>query len=145
MYKTTENHFFIRVTTFGGSAVGYNIWWQLWDTTFGGSCGIQIHKKTKNKKKIKKSWKIIKKIKKNTKNCALGNSKNHFFYPVPSEIIFFTSPPPGEENGGFIHPWILCIFNIIFIFYYVPLKFLVLSKFWFFTQCRTKFWFQYIY
>ena len=44
---TFENHFFIQVTTFGCSAAVHNIWWQHWDTTFGCSCGIQIHKKIK--------------------------------------------------------------------------------------------------
>merc|ERR1711884_125979 len=60
---TFENHFFILLTTFSNGAVGYNIWWQLWDTTFGGSCGIQhfvaavgykFTKKLKNKKNDKK-------------------------------------------------------------------------------------------
>ena len=42
VYITTKIHFltpphlrksfFIPVTTFSGGAVGYNIWWQLWDT-----------------------------------------------------------------------------------------------------------------
>merc|ERR1712242_273449 len=74
--------FFIPVTTFSSCTVGYNIWWQQWDTTFGGSCGIQIHKKTQiNHKKIKKTQKI-------TKNCAHGNSNNHFLIQYPPKIIF---------------------------------------------------------
>ena len=52
VYKTTKIHFlsppppskiffFIPVTTFSGGAVGYISWWQLRDTIFGGSFGIQ--------------------------------------------------------------------------------------------------------
>ena len=45
----------------------HNNWWQQWDTTFGGSCGIQTHKKN-YKKTLKKHEKhFLKKHKKNNK------------------------------------------------------------------------------
>ena len=50
---TFKNPFLILVTTFSSGAVGYNIWWQLWDTN--------SQKKTKNKRKSQKNKKRHKK------------------------------------------------------------------------------------
>ena len=90
-----ENYFFIPVTTFSRGAVGYNIWWQLLDTTFGGSCGIQILKKNKEYKKI------IQKI-----TARLGTPKT----------IFLSSTHQNHFlNGGFIHPCIIAnLHNAVF-------------------------------
>ena len=50
--------------------------------------GLKKERKEKNKKKNKKK----------TKNCSLGNFKNLFFYPVPSEIIFLFPPRGGGKT-----------------------------------------------
>ena len=92
MYKTTEIHFFIPTPTFEN-----DFFIQLqhlvaaqWDTTFGGSCGIQILKKTKENKKITRNKKHTQ------KTACLGTPKT--IYAPRGKRWFYTSLGEGEVS-----------------------------------------------